>query len=203
MADKYAHLKKVKKKQKELQKAIDTIQLHHTDAYISAAKQHLLDDKNQIDYEKLKSPKLQLKMSDSITDYYIDKLEKKFKRKIDEVDKDDFLWGFYGLTRGILRGHATENKEKFTHDKYIKDIAQKIIKEIAARKKASAYSHLKADDIKDILDYTKTSEFVDPEKLTLEQAVEEILNTHHALGAVTRKMLKEAPYLIKEKKKKK
>ena len=81
MAGKYAHLKEVKKKQKDLQKILDTVEVTHTKAFLKAAGEHLKDEKGQIDYSKLDKTSVQRKYADTMADHYRGRIMKKFKIK--------------------------------------------------------------------------------------------------------------------------
>src|SRR3989344_1282751 len=99
MADEHGHgehkskLQLMKDKSEAVQQLIDTLEIHHHEAYTGAANKYLLDkDSKNIDYKKLKSGEVQEKFAEHMVDFYLTKAKERFgiskEKKLSEVETD-------------------------------------------------------------------------------------------------------------------
>lgn len=127
-------------KHKAVSKVVDSIELHHFQAYTSAAEAHLKDAEGHIDYSKLEDATVQGKFAEHMRDFYVDKVRQYFgmgkETKLTEAQIEMLLSAYSGVTHSELLQHIRTNGEKFTVDEFARLITdpQQGIKQAIRRK---------------------------------------------------------------------
>lgn len=181
-------IKKWKRLKAHSKKLVDTTERHHRVAYDTAVEKHLLDEKGLVDYEKLDEDEIQKKFADTMADFYIEKATKYFevkKEKLDEFDKELLLNAYAGTTRTGLRLLTTQLGKgfKFDDERVVK-LREKWMEQINAALSSATESHVEDKDIEGIIKYAKLDEFIDPEHVQREQALQWLKN-YDAAGALS------------------
>lgn len=201
--DQFPHLTKYKKLKKKADRIIDTTDLHHRDAYNSAVEKILTDEEGLVDYDKLDENKTQLKFADAMSDYYLDKAKKHLKSKVsgkDEFENEMLRSAYAGVTKSAIKQLVGQHKSKFRPDVFHRH-KERFMERVEDTMHGAARGHLKEENIDDIIQYTKTGDIVDKNKIRLQEAVG-IMDLYHKQGAVTKEMVKGAHFAKKEYKKK-
>lgn len=197
--DLFEPFKKYKKLSKKSKKIVDTTIREHGRAYDTATSL-IEDEEGNIDYEKLEDPVLQEKFAEKMADHYVSKAKQVLKSKISGKDKFEnamLTQAYAGTAEHELKQIVGELGSKFTYDVYNKEIKDNFVKKIASNLKSAAKSHIKEEHIPHVVKYTKTEEFIDPNKLTIDDAVD-ILDEFHTQGVVSPEKHKNKIYSIKK-----
>ncbi|MFH1052832.1 MAG: hypothetical protein V1740_00270 [Candidatus Woesearchaeota archaeon] len=207
MADKVPdHIKEYHKKRRKAEALANAIERHGRMAYDHAAEMHLKTDDGGIDIERLDEEPIQDKFAKSMTDFYVSKAKQQFKSEIPDDDefKKSLLLKAYGQhTYDELKQILAATGSDLTFDKY-KDSMKKMQDEVRGRLRGISLSHFKKDHIDDIVKYTRSGEFVDKGRITLDEA-KNLLETYKQVGTVSPKAVRHEPYAKEDyyKKKKK
>ena len=199
--DLFEHFKKYKKLSKKAQKMIDTTEIEHANAYNSAVDL-IKDDEGLVDYEKLDDNDVQKQFADKMADYYISKARKALNVKPgDKEDKkleDELLMNAYaGVTTSQLKESVSKFGKKFTFEFFNTRIKPQYMQHVERNLKAASSDHLEEKHIPDIVKYTKTGKFVNPNKITLDEAVN-LMDEFHREGVVSPKSHKGKLYYRKD-----
>ena len=197
--DSFEAFKKYKKLSKKAKKIIDTTNREHSRAY-DAASELLEDEERHIDYEKLDDSKMQEKFAEKMADHYVSKAKQALKSTIsgkDEFENAMLTEAYAGVTLHELKQYIGEEGKEFTLDTFHKKYRPGFERKISKNLTAAARSHLKEEHIPGIVKLTKSEEFIDANKLTLEEAIG-ILDIYHESGVVPYKSFKGKRYAKKE-----
>jgi len=192
------HIKKFNKMHRKATAFANAIERHGRQAYDYAMGKHLRTEEGGIDLEKLEDEEVRNKVAKSMADFYVKKAKQQFKSEIPDDDefKKSLLIKAYGqLTEDELKYHLGEHKSKFKFDKYQGAIG-KMQEKIRGELGLIASRHINEDHIEDILKYTKTVDFLDKDKMTLEEA--KGLLYQHKEGGVSPEMYKNQRFRKKE-----
>lgn len=191
---------------KKAKRIVDTTNRVHRQAHEKGIETHLINEQGEVDYEKLhENPELQLKFADTMADFYLENAKKAVKvdpKYEGDVFYNDLLTNaFYGATRARLRKAATETGKNFTFELFNEKVRPAYMKDVEGTLYGAAASHLKEEHKKDIVKFVKAEDFVDTDKMTLEDAVE-LLARYDQLGTVSSKMVEGKTYAKKKPKEK-
>lgn len=169
-------------KKKAVKKLTDTIQLHHEQAYTSAAEKHLKDKGGLFDYGKLEDAATQEKFAEHMADFYVTKARDYLgvgkDVKLNEHQVDMLLAAYSGITRSELLDVVRKSGEDFTLNAF-KAVVDRVMQQIGRRLDSTAASHVKAEHKVGIVKEMKLEDLVDPTKMTIEQ-VAELMQAYHA-----------------------
>lgn len=177
---------KSKKQRETVDMLVDTIEHQHQKAYSSAVDKHLLNDKKQVDYDKLKETDVQKKFVDSMVEHYVTVAKEKLgvdpKKKLAPEEESMLLNAYAGITREELGGLVRRHKNRFSHQTFkglIGDNQEGLRANIRNRLMPTAYAHFEDSDVEGIAKHMDAKlEKLDPSKMTLEQAVNLLQNYH-------------------------
>lgn len=187
-------------KKKANRKLADTIQLHHEQAYTSAAEKHLKDKEGLFDYSKLENAATQEKFAEHMADFYVTKARQYFgvgkDIKLNEQQVDMLLSAYSGITKTELTDTIRKAGEDFTLDTF-KSAVDQVRQQIGRRLDATAASHVKEEHKVGIIKEMKLEDLVDATKMTAEQVIG-LMQTYHAnQGLVPAKSYKKEVYYKK------
>lgn len=200
------HIKKFNKMHRKANAFANAIDRHARQAYDYAVGEHLRTEDGGIDLEKLEDEAVQEKVATSMSDFYVKKAKQQFKSEIPEDDefKKSLLVRAYGqATKAQLKYAMNQLGKGFTFDKYNRELVPEVQKHVKQSLTEVAGQHLNESHIESIIKYTKSNEFIDPNKLNLHDAMD-ILYTHKAGGLspeyARHKVFKKKDYYDAEKK---
>lgn len=187
-------------KKKAAKLLADTIQMHHEQAYTTAAEKHLKNDKGLFDYSKLEDAATQEKFAGHMTDFYVTKAREYFgvgkDVKLNEHQVDMLLAAYSGITKTELTDTIRKSGEDFTLDTF-KSAVDQVRQQIGRRLDATAASHVKETHKAGIIKEMKLEDLVDATKMTAEQVIG-LMHTYHAnQGLVPAKSYKKEVYYKK------
>lgn len=193
------HIKEFYEKDRKVKKLLDTTQAVHTEAY-QKALETIRDKEGQIDYEMLEDIANQDRFLDKMMDHYLVSAAKAFGLKgvpKDELEQDILLQRYIGVTKGRLKNHLRKVKSEYTlnaHEKIRDDLVKKQREELLPLR----HSHFEREHIKDILLYTGTKDYLDPDRLEIEHAAG-LLNHYKEQGEIPLSHLEKITSLPEEK----
>ncbi len=169
-----------REKRKAAKRLADTIELHHADAYNSAALEFLKNDEGEIDYDKLKDEGLGEKMADKMADFYLAKGKEYLgvgDIKLSDTKKNMIMRAYAGVTRDELRSTAADLGEDFTLERY-KNLAKGIRDNVEKELTKSAAAGLKRHDLEAIVDEMGLKGKLDHSKMDVPEATA-LLDLYH------------------------
>jgi len=195
-------------KQKKADRIIATAQHHHTKAYQKAVDEHLLDDNGEVDHQKLEDENFHGKFVDTLTDHYKSRIIEELNIKVPEFKNpedeqfynDRLLQLATGQTKAQILERVKKNKSKYTADEHSKYAQSHIEKELSPKIQASIGDHITKDHIDDIVTYTlgDKKDMVNTKLMDVNDANSLLLNYKQGEHEITRSMLKDTNYLVKE-----
>ncbi|MBI2133900.1 hypothetical protein HYU11_04415 [Candidatus Woesearchaeota archaeon] len=198
MADKKKEptaLETFKAKRKAIDQLIHTIELHHHDAYITAAKKHLSDG-NVIDYSRLEDTAIQDKFAQEMTDFYVEKAKTYFgispDKALDDQQIEMLLLAYAGITKSNLFELTRRYGEDFTLRAYRGQIDQ-VQEAIAKRMLPLAETHIKDEHKAGIIKEMSLEDKIDASKITTPQLAG-LMHEYHGKGAVDARSYKREIY---------
>ena len=123
-------IKKWKRLRKKVKRVLDTTEIHHHEAYLTAKDKFLMEDKEVV-YDKLDDKEIQEKFADEMANYYIERAKEYFnlQRNLKDYEKDILLLAYADTTRLGLRQLVTQHGSDFTYKKYSAE-TPKLIKKL-------------------------------------------------------------------------
>lgn len=179
-------LEEFTKKRKAAKKLADTIELHHEQAYTSAANALLKGEDNLIDYTRLNDTAVQEKMADKMADLYVAEGRKYLHigddTKLDEMQEEMLMRSYAGITRGELRRIIGEAGQDF-HLEQFRGLSRRLKQQVENQLAPIATSHIKESDLETLVEGLGLKGKVDPTKLDLPGA-HQLLEEYHANDSV-------------------
>jgi len=192
-------------KKNAIKKITDTMYLHHNDAYITAAKEHLTDKEGRIDYSLLEKDNIQQKFVDKMTDMYVSRAKEYFHVdkdvKLDEFQQALLLSAYSGITRDELLDLVKNKGEGFDLEAF-KGVADKLVKNVHQKLTPTASSHIKKEHISDLVKEIGLEGKLDPEKMKVEHLIQVLHNYDPKYKTIPLAMYEKEPYFIKPKEEK-
>ncbi|MFT4343576.1 MAG: hypothetical protein ACMXYE_02405 [Candidatus Woesearchaeota archaeon] len=192
-----AHVKKFVDLDKKAKKITQATSLYHSDAYISAAKKHLVHaDGQSIEYDKLDDAKVQDAFVKELVGEYKEAafrhfgIDKKKGKEYDALRADPILQAYMGTTEeeiGRLVRRFGKDYTIETHEKVRDDFVKKIKEQLDA----SASGHLSDKHVDDLVKYIGSQgadvKFLDSSKMRLGEGLKayEIFDSQ---GSLSKKM---------------
>lgn len=169
---------------------IDTAAHTHSEAYLKAVEEHLMED-GQVNFEKLDDAKVQKQFIKSMSEMYTSKAKQHFKvaKDLDDLEKDILMQAYVGVTGAQIRGIVTQYGKRLTHGQF-DQLKSQLQRGVSERMYAAAGSHLEQEHIPQIVKHLGLEERVDAAKVTLEEA-RELLDAFHREGSVSDTVLRE------------
>ncbi len=187
---------KYKKLTKQAKIMVRAMNRHHRQAYDTMLEEVLGDD-----LEKLEDEATAVTAAKKMSDIYLSRAKTAFKispdQKLDELEQTLLLNAYGGATEKQLTKLMKRHGKDFTDDFYLEKVKPELIKQVTESLYSAAASHFKDEHIPDIIGYTKSKDFIDPEKVRLGEAVE-ILARYETAGAVLPKEHEKAIYYKKK-----
>ncbi|MBI4150236.1 hypothetical protein HY488_02410 [Candidatus Woesearchaeota archaeon] len=187
------------KKFVELDEKVDKIvnKLHeeHSRAFLKASEKVLHDKEGNPDYDLLKKDEHRDKFVDEMVDHYLSSAkqvlgikEKEGPSKKDLLKSDMLIHAVYNtasaqLKQAIHRTH--EQGSSYTLQQH-EGIRNQLMKAVNERLRDSAAGHLKKEHRKDLVKYAHGEEFIDHEKMSLDEAID-IARGYRIAGAISPK----------------
>ncbi len=186
-----------KAKRKAIDKLVDTIYIHHHEAYTSAAQKHLKDEKGLIDYSKLEDVATQDKFAQEMTDFYVEKAKSYFgigkDKELDEQQIEMLLMAYSGVTKTELFTLARKYGEDFTLPAYkqtIDDVQKSLMKKLTPLTTA----HVKDEHKGEIIQEMGLEDRIDSAKITTEELSALMHEYHNKGGMLDPRLYKKAIY---------
>jgi len=201
MADK-SKLQQMRDKLDAIDDLVDTLDVHHHEAYTSAAEKHLMKADGNLDYKKLKDGKVQEDFAQTMVDFYIEKAKNKFgisqAKKLSEEETDMLLSAYANVTKGSLLELLRENKDEFKLQMFSTNVRSErgILAQVRARMTPSATSHIQdtSEDKTDIVKEMGLEQMVDPEYMTRDQVIGLGQQYHRDRGVVNPRLYEDQGY---------
>lgn len=204
------HIKELEKKKDQIDKIIETANIHYSQAYTSQADKHLFDkEKGVYDHDRLKNKKVREKMAGGIADYLIEKAKEHFKSDAkDEMTENRLLKAYAGVTREQIMEQIEEFQHDYTSEQH-EDTKKRFMKKVREDVGPLAHAHLDDSHIDDIVKATPGAKnAVDTKKMQLNDAIM-VYNLGREHGNVTPELIKNtyrsagqtSPIYLKKKKK--
>ena len=194
-------IKKWKRLRKKVKRVLDTTEIHHHEAYLTAKDKFLMENKEVV-YDKLDDKEIQEKFADEMANYYIERAKEYFnlQRNLKDYEKDILLLAYADTTRLGLRQLVTQHGSDFTYKKYSAE-TPKLIKKLGEKLTGAISEHFTEKHIEDILEETELDKIINPEKLTLPEALG-YLEVHEEEGlskkGIVKQLKRKKPYLLTE-----
>lgn len=186
---------KFKRISDKAKKVVDTMELHHSDAYNQAAMKNIMGKDGLVDYNLLKEDKAQIGMTNDMTKYYVDKAKKFFKSGIggkDEIENAMLMNAYAQTTQGELRQLFNKYKDDLNLNTFNAHKSE-LVKPIRQKLATVAATHLEKGHIDSIVKYTKADGLVNKDALGVPQAAA-LLTLYNRDGGITEKGLREADF---------
>jgi hypothetical protein len=187
-------LQKMRDKLDAIDQLVDTIELHHYQAYTSAAEKHLTTEGKKLDYKKLEDSGTQERFVQHMVDFYVERARERFGISKDKKLNDeevDMLLGMYGnVTKGELLERIRENKGKFTLESFKGLLGTKegrgILGQVRTKMLPGATSHIRDDphELEEIVKDMGIADKVDPKYMTRQQVIGLAHNYHLNDGSI-------------------
>ena len=183
------HIEKFHKNRKIAKKIVDTLSIHHSDAYITAAKKILMgpEGKHDIDLELLEDDKIRVDFTDKMGDYYVEKATEYFKadtKDFDDMKKSQLMNAYAGITKGELLNYVREHGKDYNISKH-EEIRDNLVKHVGSKLEQNVSAHLTDEHIDDLLVGIKNlDDIVDKSKLKIKDALN-IYNANEIYGTIS------------------
>ena len=187
------HISKFYKLQKKADQMLTTMHRHHREAYDKAIDDVLTKD-GQVDMELLEDAKTQDKFVNVMADHYFSKAKKLFKTKedakFDDLEKELLLNAYTGTTKAQLQRLVKSHKKGFTFEHFYGKEVPGMTKTIRDNLTAAASSHIKEENLDDILKYTGADKYVKKELLERDHGIA-LLDIYKQMGVISSKIVED------------
>lgn len=209
MTEEKSKLQRMRDKFDTIDALIDTLDVHHHEAYTSAAEKHLKDEKGEIDYKRLKEGKVQQDVAQTMVDFYVEKAKTKLgipkEKKLSEEEIDMLLSAYANITKGELLELLREYKDDFklaTFSQHVRDPQKGLLARVSAKMMPSATSHIEdtEKDKRDIIKAMGLEGKIDPKYITRQQVLKHAASYHKNKGVISPGEYEDEVYAMKGKK---
>lgn len=175
MADVPKEIKEFDELAKRAERIANATELAHSEAYNVAAKKLLMNEEgDELDLDKLEDSKMQEKMADEMSQFYLKKAKKYFKSGTDEGDRlkaDGLMREYAGITKAELhksiRGHGKQYSLSM-HERYRSNLMDEIRKKLTS----SAAGNLTQDHTGHLIKHLGIEDIVDAKKMKIDEAIQ-------------------------------
>ncbi|GEM_PF-4099975 len=138
-----------KKKHEYAKRAVETHKHHSSAAYLKAVEEHLLDDNEQVDIDRLQEEDVQEKFAKTITDYHLDKAKKAFGIKELKTDHHaaQILQAYMGSTPQLIQETVKTYGSQLNHDFYHQRIIPQLTQQVQRLLYQTSTSHIKQEHV--------------------------------------------------------
>lgn len=172
-------LEELANKARTADKLADTIEIHHEQAYLKAADEHLKGEDGLHDYSRLKDKDVREKFAEEMTNFYVDRAKAYFKidkdHKLDEMQTDLIMQAYAGITRSSLKERLKQLRHRFTLEQF-KPLVAEIKQEVKQKLNTSITSDIKEEHLEGMVEEMGLQKEIDPGKVPIEEFKGLVLN---------------------------
>lgn len=172
MAEENDPIKEFYAKHKQAKLMINTTEIEHGKAYMSAVDKHLRNEQGNVDYDLLENEGIRHDFIDAMVDHYVSAAKAALKSELGgktELEKHILVKAYAGITKSDLADVIHEKKSEYTkrvHDQHAAQLTGKQSNELMK----IVGNHLKKEHIPKVVDYTKTTGQVNIDMMKPEDA---------------------------------
>lgn len=186
---------------------IETLDVHHHEAYTAAAEKHLKEGQ-VYKHDKLKEGKVQQGFAQSMVDFYVTKARERLgiakDKKLNDEEVDMLLMAYANITKGELLDLIREAKNKFTLSAFstaVRDPDRGFLSQVRRRLEPSASAHIQ-DTLEDkmrLVEDIGLKGKVDPRYMTRTQVLRHASTYHRNQGVISPADYQDQVYVVKSK----
>lgn len=205
MAEK-SKLQQMRDKLDAVDSLIDTLDIHHHEAYTKAADEHLKKEGvEEYDYDRLKKGDTQEKFAQSMADFYVEKARARFgiskQKKLSDTEVDMLLSAYANITKGELLEFLRSQKHRFKLQAFSNAVRgdRGLLAQVRAKLEPSASSHVQdtLEDRVSLVEQMGLKGKVDPKYMTREQVLSHARTYHKNKGVISPRDYEEEVYAKK------
>ena len=162
-------------------KLLDTTELVHSEAYDLTVRELLMKD-GKVDYDLLKNSATQKKFKDTLKKHYLKAAKEGLgvTDKQGELEDELLIQAYMGATTETIGAEISSKGHNYTKKAH-GELAEKLKAKQNEELTPIVYKDIKTEDIQDVVDYVKASDYIDAKKLRREEAIG-LLDVHHTRG---------------------
>jgi hypothetical protein len=166
---------------------LDTMELHHSKAYLVAADKHLRKD-GKIKYDLMKDAKVRKDVVDEMMDYYKKTAKEAFKTQTKDFHEEELLTrAYHNITRSQLQQYTEQFKSDFTLRTFTGKIMPQMRQAQEQALTSAASAHIQSDHIDDIVKYVGASDVLHKDRLQRDDAIS-LLEAHRRSGSLPKNL---------------